>query len=112
MRKISEKNDKLSEIASSYRPAPLDLSEVTLPEGLAALTEAIAENTHEVWSKGRMDEGWTYGPKRDDETKKHPDLLPYACLTEGEKEFDRATAMNAIKLIVKLGYRIEKRPEE
>lgn len=95
-------------VAKAYRPAPLDLSDVTLPESLEELTEAIAENTHEVWSQGRKNEGWTYGSKLDDEAKTHPDLLPYASLTEGEKDFDRATAMNAIKLIVKLGYRIEK----
>lgn len=98
----------LEKAAAAYTPSPLDLSDVTLPESLSELTEAIAENTHEIWSKGRMDEGWTYGPVRDDALLKHPDLIPYSCLTDGEKEYDRATAMNAIKLIVKLGYKIEK----
>lgn len=98
----------IEKVAETYSPAPLDLDDVTLPEELNELTEAIAENTHEVWSKGRMDEGWTFGAERDDVAKKHPDLLPYSSLTEGEKEYDRATAMNAIKLIVKLGYKIEK----
>lgn len=101
---ITSKED----VAKSYKPAPLDLSDVELPESLTELTEAIAENTHEVWSQNRMAEGWTYGPARNDKLKKHPDLLPYSDLTEGEKEYDRATAMNAIKLIVKLGYKIEK----
>lgn len=100
--------NRVEKIAGTYSPAPLNLEDVTLPEELDELTEAIAENTHEVWSKGRMDEGWTYGVERDDDAKKHPDLLPYSSLTEGEKDFDRATAMNAIKLIVKLGYKIEK----
>ena len=95
-------------VAATYHPAPLDLSDVTLPESLVELTEAIAENTHEIWSEGRMREGWTYGPVRDDKKLKHPDLVPYSDLSEGEKEYDRATAMNAIKLIVKLGYKIEK----
>lgn len=95
-------------VAKSYKPTPLDLSDVVLPESLTELTEAIAENTHEVWSQNRIAEGWTYGPVRDDATRKHPDLLPYSDLPEGEKEYDRATAMNAIKLIVKLGYKIEK----
>ncbi len=94
--------------ARAYRPAPLDVSDVRLPESLIELTEAIAENTHEVWSRNRMEEGWTYGTERDDKALKHPGLVPYACLSEGEKDYDRATAMNAIKLIVKLGYRIEK----
>ena len=95
-------------VAKTYTPAPLDLSDVTLPESLTALPEAIAENTHEIWSQSRLNEGWTYGPERDDALLKHPDLLPYSDLPEGEKEYDRATAMNAIKLIVKLGYKIEK----
>lgn len=98
----------LEKVVASYHPTPLDLSEVELPKDLDALTEAIAENTHEVWSAGRMREGWTWGPERNDREKKHPDLLPYPALTEGEKEYDRATAMNAIRLIIKLGYKIEK----
>ena len=100
-------NDKES-IAKTYSPAPLDLSDITLPESLTELTEAIAENTHEIWSQSRLKEGWTYGPERNDPLLKHPGLLPYSYLSEIEKEYDRATAMNAIKLIVKLGYKIEK----
>ena len=88
-------------VADLYKPSPLDLSDVHLPDSLSELTEAIAENTHEIWSKNRMKDGWTYGPERDDKALKHPDLLPYSDLKEGEKEYDRATAMNAIKLIVK-----------
>lgn len=91
-----------------YKPAPLDLSDVVLPESLIELTEAIAENTHEVWSWNRMNEGWTYGPERDDRKKEHPDLIPYSELPESEKAYDRATAMNTIKLIVKLGYTLHK----
>lgn len=91
-----------------YKPTPLDLSDVVLPESLIELTEAIAENTHEVWSWNRMNEGWTYGPERDDRKKEHPDLIPYSELPESEKAYDRATAMNTIKLIVKLGYTLHK----
>ena len=92
----------------SYKPAPVDLSDIRLPDTLVELTEVIAKNTHEVWSQHRMDEGWTYGPVRDEKAMKHPCLVPYAELSENEKDYDRATAMNAIKLLVKLGYKIEK----
>ena len=53
-----------------YTPEPMDLSSVDLPESLIQLSERIAENVHEVWAKARMDEGWTYGGKRDDIHKK------------------------------------------
>lgn len=46
--------------------------------------------------------------KRDDIHKKHPCLVPYDELPEEEKEYDRNTAMNTIKMVKKLGFRIEK----
>ena len=91
-----------------YIPEPMDLSSVDLPESLIQLSERIAENVHEVWAKARMDEGWTYGEKREDIHKKHPCLVPYDELPEEEKEYDRNTAMNTIKMVKKLGFRIEK----
>lgn len=91
-----------------YIPEPMDLSLVDLPESLIQLSERIAENVHEVWAKARMDEGWTYGEKRDDIHKKHPCLVPYDELPEEEKEYDRNTAMNTIKMVKKLGFRIER----
>ena len=91
-----------------YIHEPMDLSLVDLPESLIQLSERIAENVHEVWAKARIDEGWTYGEKRDDIHKKHPCLVPYDELPEEEKEYDRNTAMNTIKMVKKLGFRIEK----
>lgn len=91
-----------------YKPEPIDVSGVTLGEEILKLSEALAKNTHEVWSAGRIKDGWTYGEKRDDERKQTPCLIPYEELPESEKEYDRATALNTLKLIVKLGYKIEK----
>ena len=98
----------MEEIAAGYKPSPYDVEAVLLPDSLIALTESIAENTHDCWAKARMAQGWTYGPERDDVHKKHPDLLPYSVLADEEKEYDRISAMNAIKLIVALGYTIQK----
>ena len=91
---------------AEYKPAPLDLSDVRLPESLIGLTEAIAENTHETWSLNRMQDGWTYGPERDDTLKLHPDLVPYCALPDAEKEYDRLMALDTIKLVKKLGFKI------
>lgn len=91
-----------------YRPEPKDTSKVVLSEELLALTEQIAENVHDVWALGRIREGWTYGEVRDDKKKTTPCLVPYGELSESEKEYDRNTALQTLKLIVSLGYRIEK----
>lgn len=90
----------------TYHPKPIDTSAVTLSDDLLALTERLAEHAHDVWAARRMAEGWTYGPKRDDAAKRHPDLVPYADLPESEKEYDRRAAMETLKAIVALGYRI------
>ena len=94
--------------ASMYNPQPIDTSDVTLPESLKPLVEALAENVHDTWAKGRMDEGWTYGPVRDDAKKQNPCLIPYGLLPEAEKEYDRNTAISTLKLICKMGYGIIK----
>ncbi len=82
----------------AYLPQPLDESKVDLPEGLDELTESLAKNVHEVWSSGRLAEGWKWGPVRDDAKKEHPCLIPYEELSEEEKSYDRATALSTIKL--------------
>ena len=88
----------------NYVPAPADLSGVGLPKSLEPLIEALAENVHDTWAKGRMDAGWTWGPVRDDVKKQHPCLIPYANLPESEKAYDRDTAMSTLKFICKAGY--------
>lgn len=95
----------------TYTPHPIDLEDIELTPQLEQLREAIAENAHEVWAAGRIREGWTYGPERDDKLKTHPDLVPYSELTDSEKQYDRNTAMNTIKLVIKLGYDLVKRTE-
>ena len=91
-----------------YEPTPIDTSGVILPEELAPLWEMLARNTHEVWARQRLGEGWTFGETLNAEKKTHPDLIPYEELSEGEKEYDRNTSSEAIRVILALGYRIVK----
>jgi len=91
-----------------YNPIPVDTSEVILPEELLLLTEKIAENVHDVWAAGRIAEGWTYDLVKDSEKKTTPLLVAYDELPENEKEYDRNTALETLKVIVKLGYEIRK----
>lgn len=94
---------------SDYEPHPLNLDDVPIELELLELREAIAENAHEVWAKTRKDQGWSYGPERDDTKKLHPDMIPYNLLPESEKEYDRQMAINTIKLVKKLGWELKKR---
>jgi ryanodine receptor 2 len=91
-----------------YIPHPIDTSHVELTQEILALTERLAENNHDIWARRRMSEGWKYGSQRDDERKLHPCLIPYGELPESEKEYDRATALEALKVILAAGYQITK----
>ncbi|MBQ4419953.1 MAG: Ryanodine receptor Ryr [Bacteroidales bacterium] len=91
---------------NTYKPQPLDISDVLLSEELKNLTELLAKNVHDIWAENRIAQGWTYGEKRDDEKKQHPCLVPYEDLPEEEKLYDRETAMKTIKMIKKLGFQI------
>lgn len=93
----------------SYQPKPIDSSDITLPQELIDLTEKLAKNVHENWAEGRINDGWTYGPERADIIKTTPCLVEYEDLPESEREYDRNTAMETIKLILKLGYVIQKK---
>lgn len=92
-----------------YKPKPIDTNDIVLTDDLLALIEQIAANVHDVWAKGRMDEGWVYGEVKDAEKKVSPCLIPYDELPESEKKYDRNTAIETLKLITKLGYEISKK---
>lgn len=97
---------------TTYTPHPISTDDIELSKDILELSELIAENVHEVWTASRMSEGWTYGKERNDSLKQHPCLIPYNELPEIEKDYDRNTAMQTLKLIQKLGYTIKKKSHE
>ncbi|MBQ8647728.1 MAG: Ryanodine receptor Ryr [Oscillospiraceae bacterium] len=91
---------------NDYTPKPMDTADVALSPEILELGELLARNTHEVWAAGRIQDGWTYGPVRDDAKRHHPCIIPYEELSEEEKDYDRRTAGETLKLILKLGFKI------
>lgn len=91
-----------------YQPKPIDTKKVVLPKEISAIGELIAKNTHDTWAAQRMADGWKYGEQRNDHNKLHPCLIPYEELSEEEKEYDRKTALESLKLLIALGFTIEK----
>ena len=91
-----------------YIPHPINTDDVVLPEELNSIIEILAENVHDSWAIARLKDGWTYGIKRDEVSKTHPCLVPYTALTESEKNYDRITATQTLKIIIKSGFKISK----
>ena len=47
--------------SNGYKPTPLDLSSIQLSKKMMDVVELLAENTHNVWARERIKQGWTYG---------------------------------------------------
>ncbi len=93
---------------NEYKPQPMDTTDIQLPDDLLQLVEQMSKNVHEVWASTRIQQGWRYGKRRDDELKTHPSLIPYEELSEEEKVYDRNTSLETLKLIIKLGFKISR----
>ena len=91
---------------SSYIPQPIDTHEVDLSDELWEISEKLAKHVHEVWAKRRIEQGWIRGPIRDEIKKQTPCLIPYEELSEEEKDYDRYTSQETLRLLIKLGYHI------
>lgn len=96
----------------TYIPNPIDTSDVTLSPELVKLANLLSANVHNVWAVGRIQEGWTYGPQRDDTKKETPCMVPFEELSDSEKAYDLNTAFETLKVLVKLGYTITTPQEE
>lgn len=90
----------------SYEPDPIDTSHIELDANIQQLTERLAKNTHAVWARQRMAEGWRFGSQRDDKELTHPGLVAYEELSDSEQDYDRNTAIETIKLILALGFNV------
>ena len=75
----------------TYTPQPIDTSDVELSQQLIDLGEQIAKNVYDVWSYGRIIQGWTYSPERNKDEKERPCLVFYEELPKSEKNYDHNT---------------------
>lgn len=92
----------------TYKPNPINTAGIQLPDELLEIAELLARNTHEVWAKSRIEEGWIYGPRRNDMAKESPCLVPYEDLPENEREYDRSVSRQVLEVLYAMGYRLEK----
>jgi hypothetical protein len=68
----------------------------------------LAKNNNDFCSRQRIDDGWQYGPVRDDSRKQHPSLVPYEELSESERKYDVIMAEELLKAITILGFHTQR----
>jgi len=82
---------------------------LSIEEAKAAIEshiEDVAIAEHEGWMQEKLDSGWQTGPKRDDDAKIHPSIIPYENLSEEEKEKDRSAVRNYPEMVRRAGMKI------
>ena len=82
---------------NGYKPAPLDLSAIELTTKMEELVDRLSENTHNVWARERISQGWTYGLNEDSEKKRSPHLVQYKDVDEAIKVANRNTASETVR---------------
>lgn len=76
------------------------------PLNINEIIEKLSEQVHNTWMENRIQEGWSYGPVRNDLLKQTPCIVPYEELSEIEKEYDRKTVRATINGLYNLGFSI------
>ena len=70
--------------------------------------EQLAEAAHKIWMDGKIRDGWKYGPAIDKDKKIHNCLVPYAQLSESDKESDRDMVRGIPDILAAAGYQMVK----
>ncbi|XP_038623542.1 ryanodine receptor 1 isoform X2 [Tachyglossus aculeatus] len=88
---------------TDFIPCPVDTVQIVLPPHLERIREKLAENIHELWALTRIEQGWTYGPVRDDNKRLHPCLLSFHSLPEPERNYNLQMSGETLKTLLALG---------
>nr|XP_033809949.1 ryanodine receptor 1 isoform X11 [Geotrypetes seraphini] len=88
---------------TSFTPYPVDTVQIVLPPHLERIREKLAENVHELWALTRIEQGWTYGPVRDDNKMLHPCLLDFHSLPDTERNYNLLMSGETLKTLLALG---------
>uniref|UniRef100_A0A6I8PD25 Ryanodine receptor 1 n=1 Tax=Ornithorhynchus anatinus TaxID=9258 RepID=A0A6I8PD25_ORNAN len=88
---------------TDFTPCPVDTVQIVLPPHLERIREKLAENIHELWALTRIEQGWTYGPVRDDNKRLHPCLLDFHSLPEPERNYNLQMSGETLKTLLALG---------
>lgn len=95
-RVLHEANRQLCALMGDHTQVEWDKAPVEQQDSTLECIDAIirkpdipSSELHDQWIADMMDNGWTWGPKKDPEKKTHPCCLSYEEVPEREKVKDR-----------------------
>ncbi|KAF7261042.1 hypothetical protein EG68_01789 [Paragonimus skrjabini miyazakii] len=95
---------------SVFVPRTVRTSHIQLPNNVEIVRDRLAENLHDMWSMRKIDQGWRYGERRDDQQKLHPCLTTFNKLPNQDRQYNVTLAYETLRTIVGLGYNITYEP--
>lgn len=94
-----------------YTPHPEYVAHIKLPKEIEPLADMLAENAHEIWAKDRLAEAEKKKAKgKDVNPFDDPFMKPFHELSKQKRRTDYLSALNTIKLLYKLGFKITQNP--
>jgi len=97
-------------MGTDYEPTPIPTGHIVLSDEIIELVEILAEHAHDIWAAQRIQDGWTFGPQRNDAERRHPCLIAYPQLTKNEQDYDRIMVVESIRAMLALGFTISRAP--
>ena len=86
---------------------PFKVKDVVLSRGVLSMVNFIAQNSHEVWAKNKMLQGFVHGKDANNlGIKQSPSLVPYDNLPAKERAANRSTARQMLKSVFSLQFRV------
>ncbi len=74
--------------------------------------ELLGRMEHRRWMEERREEGWSYGPVKDQDAKTNPYMVSWEELPEDVAEWDKDFVRRLPEMLAKVGLRIHRRPPE
>uniref|UniRef100_A0A671MXC6 Ryanodine receptor 2-like n=1 Tax=Sinocyclocheilus anshuiensis TaxID=1608454 RepID=A0A671MXC6_9TELE len=90
----------------TFIPIPVDSSEVEYPPQLEQIREILAENLHELWLIDKIEQGWTYGPVKDESRKIHLCLVEFSKLPDQERIHNLQSSEDILRTLLAFGVHI------
>ncbi|KAL1472514.1 hypothetical protein MTO96_039268, partial [Rhipicephalus appendiculatus] len=98
---------KQNTTSGPYVPEPVNTSGIQLSQDLNNIVQRFSEHFHDAWAMRKLERGWQYGERWNDEAKTHPRLKPYNLLTDYEKERYRDPIRELLKALLAFGWKLE-----
>lgn len=91
---------------ANYQPSPCDISCTKIDDNMTSLANKFAEHQHAMWVHDRISDGWLYGKKFDDDTKRDPKMIHFYKLPQEAKDQYLVQATRTVRVLSVMGWRV------